>query len=113
LILVKTFTSIPDMAQRLYPFLPARWLVRNRFDSLQKISRCTRPVFVAHGDCDGLIPCSQGQQLFEAANEPKQFLCMPGCDHNDPLSSDFIPQLRRFLDQNAPLQAAPPSVSEN
>src|SRR5262249_23613263 len=49
LVLVGTFTSIPDMAQRQFPWLPARWLVRNRFDNLGKIGRCTRPVFLAHG----------------------------------------------------------------
>src|SRR5207248_5963463 len=60
LILVSTFTSIPDMAQQLYPWLPARWLVRNRFDSLAKIGQCTQPVFIAHGTADGLLPYTQG-----------------------------------------------------
>src|SRR5262249_23071033 len=36
LVLVSSFTSLPDMAQTLYPWLPARWLVRTRFDSAAK-----------------------------------------------------------------------------
>src|SRR5262245_46618727 len=28
LVLANTFTSLPDMAQKLYPWLPARWLAR-------------------------------------------------------------------------------------
>ena len=103
LVLAKTFTSVPNLAQEMYPFLPCQWMVRNRFDSISKIGQCTRPVFIAHGDCDGLIPCSHGEKLFAAANEPKQFLYMPGCDHNDKLSADFLPSLRQFLATHAPL----------
>jgi uncharacterized protein len=102
LILVKTFTSIPDAAQSVYPWLPARWLVRNRFDNLEKISRCSRPIFVAHGTGDRLIPFAQGQRLFTAASEPKQFLAMTDLDHNDGLSPEFFAALRSFLDQSSP-----------
>lgn len=106
LILSKTFTSVPDIAQEKFPFLPCHWLVRNRFENINKIGKCTRPVFIAHGDCDSLIPCAHGEKLFAAANEPKQFLYMPGCDHNDPFSSDFLPKLRQFLETHAHLEEA-------
>jgi fermentation-respiration switch protein FrsA (DUF1100 family) len=102
LILVKTFTSIPDAAQSVYPWLPARWLVRNRFDNFEKIGRCTRPIFIAHGTADRLISFAQGKRLFEAAPEPKRFLAMPGLDHNDGLSPEFFSALRSFLDETAP-----------
>lgn len=97
LILAKAFTSLPDMAQSLYPWLPARWLVRNKFDNLAKIGQCTRPIFVAHGAPDSLIPLDHGQRLFDAANEPKHFLAMPGIDHNDPLPVEFFAELGAFL----------------
>jgi fermentation-respiration switch protein FrsA (DUF1100 family) len=99
LILAKTFTSIPDMAQSLYPWLPARWLVRSRFDNLEKIRRCTQPVFMAYGTADGLIPFVQGERLFAAANEPKRFLAMPGIDHNGGVTPEFYSTLRDFLAQ--------------
>jgi fermentation-respiration switch protein FrsA (DUF1100 family) len=115
LILVKTFTSIPDVAQSVYPWLPARWLVHNRFDNLEKIGRCPRPLFVAHGTADRLIPFAHGQRLFEAAAEPKRFLRMAEIDHNDGLSGDFFPALRVFLDEitaaaNAKVSTAVPAV---
>ncbi len=99
LVLVSTFTSIPDMAQQLYPWLPGRWLVRNRFDNLAKIGACTRPVFIAHGTADGLVPYAHGERLFAAANDPKQFLCMEGCGHNDIPAANFHAVVREFLDQ--------------
>jgi fermentation-respiration switch protein FrsA (DUF1100 family) len=98
LVLRCTFTSVPDMAQTLYPWLPARWLVRSRFDSLAKIRHVTRPVFIAHGNCDTLVPFAQGQRLFEAANDPKCFFPMTGCGHNDRPGPEFFHALAGFLD---------------
>jgi fermentation-respiration switch protein FrsA (DUF1100 family) len=98
LVLVSTFTSMPDMAAQLFPWLPGRWLVRNQFDNLARIGRCRRPVFIAHGTADGLIPFAQGQRLFAAANEPKQFLTMEGHHHGEAPPPDFDEALARFLD---------------
>lgn len=110
LVLVKTFTSLPDVGNHLYPWLPVRWLMRNRFDSASKIGHCHRPVFIAHGSADSFVPCVLGQRLFEAANEPKRYLEMPGADHNDPLGENFFEALRDFL-QAHPAISAPANVS--
>jgi fermentation-respiration switch protein FrsA (DUF1100 family) len=97
LVLVKTFTSIADMGKQMFPWLPVRWLVRHQYDTLGKIGRCPRPILIAHGDCDRLIPIQQGEQLFAAAPEPKRFVVMKGCDHNDPFPADFLTALAAFV----------------
>ena len=97
LVLAKAFTSVPDLGQHLYPWLPARWLTRTQFNNVAKIGRCTRPVFITHGDCDELIPCSMGQQLYQAANHPKFFLPLPGVDHNEGLPPLVYARLKQFL----------------
>jgi hypothetical protein len=102
LVLLSTFTSIPEAAQQVYFWLPARWLVHNQFDNLKKIGQCRRPVFVAHGTADRLLPFSQGERLFAAANEPKQFFPMNGHAHGDPPSDAFYAALSRFLAETAP-----------
>lgn len=80
-ILESTFTSVPDMAARLYPFLPARWLCRIHYPTLERMARIRCPVLVAHSPDDELIPFSHGRKLFEAAREPKVFLALKG-SHN-------------------------------
>lgn len=100
LVLMKTFTSAPDVGHCMYPWLPVRWLMRNRFDSLGKIGNCRKPVFVAHGTADSLIPFKLGKQLYEAANEPKMFFQIDGGDHNSPLPAACFDQLRAFLVRN-------------
>ena len=104
LVLAKTFTSIPDVGQSVYPWLPVRWVMRNRFDNLAKIGQCRRPVFMAHGTADGLVPFSLAQKLYEAANEPKHFSILEGRDHNDALPPEMFQELRTFLEnQQAPV----------
>jgi fermentation-respiration switch protein FrsA (DUF1100 family) len=101
LVLVSTFTTMPDAGQRLAPWLPVRWMMHNRFDSLAKIGRCRAPVFVVHGTDDGLVPLEMGRRLFEAANEPKAFFPVEGAGHNDLPLETFLPKLRQFLDEHA------------
>ena len=81
LILESTFTSMPDMAARVYPFLPARWLCRFRYEALAYLKNVRCPVLVAHSPDDEMVPFAQGQRLFAAAAEPKQFLTLHG-SHN-------------------------------
>jgi fermentation-respiration switch protein FrsA (DUF1100 family) len=97
LILTRTFTSMPDVGAGLYPWLPVRLLMRNRFESLAKIGGCRRPVFIAHGTADTLIPFRHGERLYRAANEPKKLFAMAGVDHNDDLPEAFFVELRTFL----------------
>ena len=102
LILVKTFTSLPDVAADLYWWLPApkRLLMRNQMNSVSKIKLIHRPVFIAHGTADPLIPYAHGQRLFAAANEPKRFFSMPRADHVDRLPNELFMSLKEFLHEN-------------
>lgn len=101
LIIDRSFTSAPDAAHSHFPWLPTRWLMRNRFDSISKIrdlaDDCKSPIFIAHGTRDSVIPFRHGEELFAAAHEPKIFLRMEGVGHNDPLPEEFYRALRRFL----------------
>lgn len=107
LVLAKTFTSIPDVGQARFPWIPARWLMRNRFDNLAKIGRCPRPIFIMHGDCDSLIPFRQAEELFAAAPSPKRFFPIVGGVHDGSFPPDFLASLNDFLRE---IDAAPAPV---
>ena len=97
LILVSPFTSLPDVANSPIPLLPARWLMRNRFDSLSRIGQCSRPIFVVHGTRDSLVPFEMGKAIFAAANEPKRLFAVEGARHGSCFTPVFYPALRSFL----------------
>jgi fermentation-respiration switch protein FrsA (DUF1100 family) len=102
LVLVFTFTSLPAVAKFHYRWLPTHTLMRTRFDNLSKMGRCTRPVFVAHGTADEVVPFAHGEALFAAAKEPKAFLRLDGFTHNLMLGDLFYEGLKRFLETAAP-----------
>jgi uncharacterized protein len=99
LILESGFTSVPDIAAKLYPWLPVRWFSRYQYDTRKKLADIHSPVLIAHSRDDEIIPYSNGERLFEAANEPKQFLPLRG-GHNDGFfvsGKDYIHGLDSFL----------------
>jgi len=98
LVLESTFNSLTDVAAWHYPFLPVRWLMRTRLDSALRIGDFRGPLLQAHGDADTIVPLPFGQKLFEAANQPKRFLLLPGHNHNDPMPLEYYDALRDFLD---------------
>lgn len=83
LVLESPFTSVPEMARAVYPFLPLWPFVRTRYDTLSKVSRLRVPLLVLHGERDEVVPFAQGRRVFEAAPEPKRFHAIPGAGHND------------------------------
>jgi fermentation-respiration switch protein FrsA (DUF1100 family) len=107
LVLIKAFTSIPDMASHRFPWLPARYFVRNRFDCASRLAESRCPTFIVHGTDDQVVPYFCGEKLYSIAREPKEFLRLAGNDHNDALPADFFARIRSFLELHAPLTPAP------
>lgn len=80
-ILESCFTSVPDMAERLYPFLPARKFTRLQYPVIEHVKLISSPLLVVHSQQDEIIPFDMGQAVFAAAPEPKEMLIISG-DHN-------------------------------
>jgi len=81
LIVESSFTSVPERAAELYPWLPVRVLSRLNYDTQAYLQKVTCPVLIIHSPDDEIIPFQHGQRLLEAAREPKQWLVISG-DHN-------------------------------
>jgi len=99
LIVESSFTSLTEMARVVIPFFPAEHLLWEQLSSIKKIGNVRCPVFISHGRADRTIPFSQGERLFEAANEPKTFFIPPeGYDHHSaPHSQEHNEALRKFF----------------
>ncbi|HUL74004.1 MAG TPA: alpha/beta hydrolase [Vicinamibacterales bacterium] len=83
LILRSPFTSLTSLGQHHYPFLPVRWLLRDRYPSIDRIARITSPLLVIAGEGDRIVPAADSAALYEAAPHPKRLVTIPGADHND------------------------------
>ena len=99
LILEATFSSGRDVARVAYPFLPAQYVIRSKFDSERKILTIDIPSLFLHGDQDSIIPISLGRKLYDAANPPKTFHVIHDADHNDTFwvgGQEYLDTIRSF-----------------
>jgi uncharacterized protein len=106
LVLENTFSSVPDVAAVHYPWLPVRQLMRTKLATVDVIKSYHGPLLQVHGDADTIVPFTLGRKLFDAANEPKQFLVIPGGDHNDARTPKYFEALDQFLNRLPPTQSA-------
>jgi fermentation-respiration switch protein FrsA (DUF1100 family) len=84
LVLRSPFTSMTDMGRLHYPLLPVRWLLRDRYPSIDRIARIRAPLVVIAGDRDAIIPVDNSRRLYDAAASPnKRWVVVSGADHND------------------------------
>lgn len=108
LVLASTFTSVTEMGAEVYPFLPVRLISRFGYDNRANLRSIRVPVLIMHSRDDDLIPFGHGQRLFDAANEPKQFLELAG-GHNSGfvfMRDEWVEALAEFLARYAPQRAA-------
>ncbi|MFK7812606.1 MAG: alpha/beta hydrolase [Maribacter sp.] len=97
LVLESTPVSILEVASETYPFLPANWLLKFRFQNLENIKKINEPTFLIHGTDDDLIPFEHGKRLFELSNaDNKLFFPIEGGNHND--LSNFVEPYFKALD---------------
>ena len=99
LVVESSFTSVPDIAQELYPWLPARWLSRLSHATRDYVRDVRCPVLVVHSRDDEIIPFHHGEEIFSAANEPRTLLVLRG-SHNDAFLLDertYVEGLQAFL----------------
>lgn len=108
LLLMSTFTSVPDLAAQIYPFMPVRLIARFGYDNLSNVRRIRSPLLVAHSRDDEIVPFAHGQALFAAAAGPRQFLEMRG-GHNEAFiftRDEWKSAVGVFLERHAPGESA-------
>lgn len=83
LILEAPFTTLLDLGEYHYPWLPVKYLLKEKYDNLSKIQNVQVPVLFLHGTADQVVPLQYGKTLYDAANYPKTWLQFEGAGHNN------------------------------
>jgi pimeloyl-ACP methyl ester carboxylesterase len=82
LILVTPFDSLARVASTHYPWLPVRWLVRERYESARYLAAYQRPILVVRAGRDDVIPAARTEALVAALPGSPQVLVLADADHN-------------------------------
>ena len=82
LIVESAFTSYVDIGKEYYPYMPVRWFARFGYRTIDYIKEVHCPVMLIYSRNDEIVPYKFGLELYDAANEPKEFIEIFG-GHND------------------------------
>lgn len=96
-VLEAPFTSVADRAQEIYWWLPARLLIKDRFDNAANIGAVGAPLVILHAESDGVVPTRHGRALLEMAAEPKKGIFLSGQPHHLRLDAGLLARVSGFL----------------
>ncbi|MPZ80929.1 MAG: alpha/beta fold hydrolase [Actinophytocola sp.] len=88
MLLRSPFTSLADVAATLYPFLPVRLLLKDRFPVVEHVREVRAPTVVVYGSADSVVPTEQSRAVARAVAGPVTSVEEPGADHNDAVLLD-------------------------
>jgi pimeloyl-ACP methyl ester carboxylesterase len=83
LLLITPWDRLENVGAYHYPWLPVKWLLRDRYDSVVHLASFGRPILVAVAERDSIVPARFGTALYEALSDPKRLTVLKGAEHND------------------------------
>ena len=97
IILESPFTSMIAAGKNKYPYLPVRFLLKDKYESDQKIKNIEIPILVMHGKVDNIVPFYMGKKIYELANEPKYFYFSNYDNHMMEYNNTLLKVLKKFI----------------
>jgi fermentation-respiration switch protein FrsA (DUF1100 family) len=83
LLLITPWDRLEHVAAYHYPWLPLKWLLRDRYDSVTHLASFGRPVLVVVAERDSIVPPRFGEALYNSLAEPRQLMVVKAAGHND------------------------------
>jgi len=97
IILESPFTSMIDAGEDKYPFLPVRFLLKDKYESDKKIKNIKSPILIMHGKVDNIVPFHMGKRIYELANKPKYSYFSEYDDHMMEYNENLLKVLKKFI----------------
>ncbi len=82
-ILDAPYTSIVDVAAMHYPYLPARLLMQDRYETMRHLDKVEAPLIVIHGEQDQIVPVEMGRKVAAGARGPSEIETFAEAGHTD------------------------------
>jgi hypothetical protein len=82
LALLTPWDNIANVGLSIYPFLPVRWLMIDKYDSIANLEHFQHPICVIRSEHDEVIPPPLTLNLYAHLPEPKKMIAQPDTGHN-------------------------------
>ena len=99
IILEAPFTSMIDVGKKYYPFFPVKFLLKDKYESKNKLKNINSPTLVMHGKKDTIIPFYMGKEIYEILPEPKFNYFSDQDDHMMEYNQDMIQSIKNFVEK--------------
>jgi len=99
IVLQSPYTSVEERAAEIYNFVPVKYLIKDKYDTIDKIAYVKAPLLLFHGDRDVVIPVAHGHAVLAAATSPKDAFFFPENGHNDFDSAVISEHVLHFADK--------------
>ena len=97
LILESPFTSMVDMGNKKFPFLPIRIILKDKFDNQSKISSISCPILYLHGLSDMLVPKYMSDELIANTASKVSSYFPENDDHMMDFSNELLNEIDYFI----------------
>jgi len=97
IILESPFTSMIEAGKDKYPYLPVKFLLKDKYESNKKIKNIKSPILIMHGKIDNIVPFHMGKKMYELANEPKYSYFSEYDDHMMEYNENLLNKLKDFI----------------
>ena len=98
IVLESPFTSMVEIGKKYYPIFPVSFLLKDRYESINKIKKIYFPVLVMHGKKDSIVPFEMGKKIYTSANSPKFYYFPEYDDHMIDYNKLLIEKLKSFIE---------------
>ena len=82
-VMVTPWDTLPNLVQSLYWYLPAKWLIKDKYDNIKNIRDFKGPIAVVMAGKDEIVPNERTKKLFESLPGNKRLWTLQDVGHNN------------------------------
>ncbi len=82
-VLFLPWDSLPNLAQTHYRYLPARWLVLDKYNNIDNLKGFKGNIAVILAENDEIIPVQHGKKLYDSIKTKKKLWLFENARHNE------------------------------
>tara|TARA_B100000214_G_C23873868_1_gene583965 strand:- start:40 stop:852 length:813 start_codon:yes stop_codon:yes gene_type:complete len=97
IILESPFTSMTELAKKYYPYLPVNLILKDKYETLSKLSEINSPILILHGKKDTIVPFNMGLKIYENISSSKFKYFNDYDDHMMDYNEDLVQSIKNFI----------------